>query len=80
MSEAEYFAKPKSQAAIFALDGVDLYDAKIERKKHKKDAIDQLVGRYLRASRRDQETDESEFIEITYTFTAQGTYNVRFFA
>ncbi|KAL7510518.1 hypothetical protein ACHAXN_007418 [Cyclotella atomus] len=75
MSEAEYFAKPKSQAAIFALDGVDLYDAKIERKKHKKDAIDQLVGRYLRASRRDQETDESEFIEITYTFTAQGTYN-----
>jgi hypothetical protein len=77
MSEAGFFAMPKSQAGIFALNGVDLYGAKIERKKHTKDAIDQLVGRYLRASRRDQDIDE-EFIEITYSFTAQGTYNVRF--
>jgi hypothetical protein len=74
MSESDKFSQEKSQAAIFALDGLDLYDAKIERKKHRKDAL-RLDGRYLRSSRRARE----EVIEITYTFTAQGTYRVRLF-
>jgi hypothetical protein len=72
LSESEKFAGPNTEAAIFALDGIDLFDAKIERKKHTKDSIG-VDGRYLRASRNAQESD-SEMIEITYTFTARGTY------
>ena len=74
LSESEKFASPKTEAAIFALDGIDLFDAKIERKKHTKDSIG-VGGRYLRASRNAQESD-TEMIEITYTFTARGTYRV----
>ncbi|KAL7482504.1 hypothetical protein ACHAW6_008191 [Cyclotella cf. meneghiniana] len=62
-----------SEAPVFELSGVDLFDAKIERiTKNKKDAI-QSYGRYLRASRNAQEDDE--VMEITYSLTARGSYN-----
>lgn len=63
-----------SAADSFALDGVDLFDAKIERKKLTRDAIDTIGRRYLRAASR--RVQEEEVIEVTYTLTAQGSYRV----
>lgn len=74
LSESEKFASPKTEAAIFALDGIDLFDAKIERKK--KNHAKNSIGRYLRTLSREAQESEEEMIEITYTFTAQGTYRV----
>ncbi|KAL3783416.1 hypothetical protein HJC23_002843 [Cyclotella cryptica] len=67
--------KKRSKEAVFDLSGIDLFDAKMERKtKNNRDASDSL-GRYLRGSRNAQENEE--VIEITYSFTARGSYNVR---
>lgn len=74
-SESQEFADgDKKESEIFAFAGVDLFDAKVERKKkNRRDNIG--FGRYLRASRWTQE-EEEEVLEVTYTFTARGTYNV----
>jgi hypothetical protein len=63
---------------VFDLKGVDLYEGKIGRTKRGGKKSDGRK-RYLRASRRAQEASssvEEEVIEVTYSFTARGSYNV----
>jgi hypothetical protein len=78
MQESQKFAEGggRQESEIFAFSGVDLFDAKMVRKKKKsRDSIDNSsLSRYLRASRWTQE--EEELLEVTYTFTARGSYNV----
>lgn len=75
-SESQEFAD-RQKSEIFAFSGVDLFDAKMERKKkNRRDSIGANLRRYLRGSRRTQE-EEEEVLEVTYTFTARGTYKVR---
>lgn len=73
-SEAQEFAGGKSASEVFAFAGVDLFDAKVERRKKKSGNAIGGYRRYLRASRWIQE--EEEVLEVTYTFTARGSYNV----
>jgi hypothetical protein len=66
-----------SQSAKFALLGVDLFEGKIERRKKNKKSTSVGLRRYLRTSRKAEETeDEEEVLEVTYTFTARGSYRV----
>ena len=76
-SESKKFAdasdKSDKQSEIFALSGVDLFDGKVERKKKTRDNI---IYRYLRGGGARSMQEEEEVIEVTYTFTARGAYNV----
>ena len=79
LKESEKFVEEgeEEESEIFAYEGIDLFYGKIEPKaKKNKDAIGS--SRHLRGSRQIQEV--VEVIEVTYTFTTRGAYNVRYFA
>ncbi|KAL3793751.1 hypothetical protein HJC23_013313 [Cyclotella cryptica] len=61
----------KSEVAPFTFLGIDLFEAKIERKKLNL----RKSRRYLRRAQ-GKEDNGDEAIEITYTFTARGSYRV----
>ena len=63
------------QSEIFALSGVDLFEGKVQRKKKTRDSI---MYRSLRGAAARFMQEEEEVIEVTYTFTARGAYNVSF--
>lgn len=76
LKESEKFVEEgeEKESEVFAYEGIDLFDGKIERKKKNRDAIGSLgTSRHLRGSRRIQEV--VEVIEVTYTFTSRGAYN-----
>ena len=78
LKESEKFVEEgeEKESEIFAYEGIDLFYGKIEPKTKNKGAIGSST--HLRGSRQIQEV--VEVIEVTYTFTTRGAYNVRYFA
>jgi hypothetical protein len=73
-SGGEVKSDEDKKSAIFAFSGVDLFDATVHRKSKRVDGS--ADRRYLRGALRWMQEKEEEVLEVTYTFTARGSYNV----